>query len=167
MPDIILDACVLSNFALSHSLHILRSCYKDHAYVSSFVTVENLKGILSGYRELGEIRKALADEWLIEVSLDDTKEKAFFENLSVSLGAGEASSIAIAKVRGFVFASDDRVARREAELLGVPVTGTVGILYKAAKMKLITLRKADNILNRMIEKGIYSPVKSLRELTEY
>lgn len=164
MPEIILDACVLSNFALSHSFHILRSCYEGHAYVSSFVAAENLKGFLSGYNELEEVKKALVEQWLIETTLNDLEEKDLFETLSVSLGVGEASSIAIAKIRGFTFASDDRVARREASLLGVSLTGTVGILRKAVKMKLVTLRKGELILTRMKEKGFYSPLKSLSEL---
>ena len=135
-----------------------------HAYVSSFVAAENLKGFLSGYNELEEVKKALVEQWLIETTLNDLEEKDLFETLSVSLGVGEASSIAIAKIRGFTFASDDRVARREASLLGVSLTGTVGILRKAVKMKLVTLRKGELILSRMKEKGFYSPLKSLSEL---
>ena len=163
MHEIILDACVLSNFALSRSFHILKSSYEGYAYVSSFVAAENLRGFLSGYTGLREAMKAV-DQWLIETNVEGKEEKILFETLSVSLGAGEASSIAIAKVRGFTFASDDRSARREASLLGVPLTGTVGILYKAVKMKLITLRKGEIVLSRMKEKGFYSPVKSLKEL---
>ena len=163
MPKVIFDACVLSNFALSRSLHILKSCYEGYAYISSFVAAENLRGFLSGYVELEEVRKAV-DHWLIETSIEGREEKTLFETLSVSLGAGEASSIAIAKVRGFTFASDDRGARKEAGLLGIPLTGTVGILHKAVKMKLITLHNGDLILSRMNEKGFYSPVKSLKEL---
>ena len=128
------------------------------------MAAENLKGFLSGYNELEEVKKALVEQWLIETTLNDLEEKDLFETLSVSLGAGEASSIAIAKIRGFTFASDDRVARREASLLGVSLTGTVGILRKAVKMKLVTLRKGELILSRMKEKGFYSPLKSLSEL---
>ena len=124
MPKIILDACVLSNFALSRSFQILKSCYEGHAYISSFVAAENMRGFLNGYAELEEVRKAV-DHWLIETSIEGKEEKTLFETLSISLGAGEASSIAIGKVRRFTFASDDRVARREATYLEVPLTGTV------------------------------------------
>ena len=77
------------------------------------MAAENLKGFLSGYNELEEVKKALVEQWLIETTLNDLEEKDLFETLSVSLGVGEASSIAIAKIRGFTFASDDRVARTE------------------------------------------------------
>ena len=165
MPKVLFDACVLSNFALSGSLHILKSCYEGYAYMSSFVAAENLRGFLSGNTELDEVRKAV-DTWLIETSIEGKEEKTLFETLSVSLGAGEASSIAIAKVRGYTFASDDRAARRDAAYLEVPLTGTLGILWKAVNMKLITLGNGDIILSSMCKKGFYSPVKSLKELKD-
>ena len=164
MPEIILDTCVFSNFALSHSLDILKRCYHQDIHVTSFVVGEILKGFHQGYRELGEINKALAEEWVTETKFQGKEERALFVTLSVSLGAGEASSIAIAKHRGFTFASDDLTARREANLLGITLTGTLGILLKAVQLKLITLKKGDGVLNRMKEEGFYTPVKSLKDI---
>jgi predicted nucleic acid-binding protein len=46
---------------------------------------------------------------LTEVSLVSSKEKILFESLSISLGLGEASSLAVAVCRGFRFASDDQL----------------------------------------------------------
>jgi predicted nucleic acid-binding protein len=83
----------------------------------------------------------------------------------VSLGWGEASSIAVAKVRGLIFACDDKVARREASLLGVRLTGTLGILKKALRKKILSLKEADQILNTMIAHGFYSPVRSIKEIS--
>ena len=81
----------------------------------------------------------------------------------LSLGLGEASSIAIAKARGFVFASDDRAAWREAKLMDVKLTGTLGILKKALKHNTIDLKNGNLILAKMIKVGFYSTVKSLKE----
>jgi predicted nucleic acid-binding protein len=80
------------------------------------------------------------------------------------LGLGEASSIAVAKSRGFVFASDDKAARREATLMEVKLTGTLGILKNAAKHKIIDLKECHFILSKMTAKEFYSAVKSLKEL---
>jgi hypothetical protein len=96
--------------------------------------------------------------------LRSKEEKAIFESLSVSLGFGEASSIAVAKSRGFIFACDDKVARREANILGVRLTGTLGILKKAVTKKVIKLNDADQILKSMIIHGFYSSVRSVREI---
>lgn len=164
MPEIILDTCVLSNFALSRSLFIIQSCYNHKAYITSFVRTEILKGLQKGYKELSEIKRALSDGWLIETPLKSAKEKELFEVLAVSLGIGESSSIAVAKNRGLTFASDDSTARREASLLNVPLTGSVGILVRAVNMKIISLQRGDSILAKMKEHGFYAPVTSLREL---
>lgn len=163
MPEIILDCCCISNFALSDSLFILENFYSQYAFITNFVSVEIMKGIQQGHKDLEKIREALQEGWLKEAVLSSKKEKALFETLSVSLGLGEASSIAAAKSRGYIFACDDRAARREAGLLEVKLTGTVGILEKAVMHRKINLREGNRILAKMIETGFYSPVLSLKK----
>jgi len=164
MPKkIIFDNCVLSNFALSDSLSVIKCLYVHGAYMTDFVSAENLKGILKGYHQLITIREAVRDGWLQEITLKGKEEKALFESLSVSLGSGEASSIAIAKARRYVFACDDRVARREAALLKVKLTGTIGIIIKATRKKIIDPEKADRTLKNMVARGFHSPVTSVKE----
>ncbi len=111
-----------------------------------------------------KVQEALKEGWLKEVVLNTKKEKSLYETLSVSLGLGEASSIAAAKFRGYIFACDDRTARREAGLLDVKLTGTVGILKNAVKQRTVSLNEGNRILARMIETGFYSPVKSLENI---
>jgi predicted nucleic acid-binding protein len=164
MPEVLFDTCVLSNFALSDSLYLIKGLHPRSAYVTSLVLAENLRGIQKGYMKLGRIQEALLEGWLTEVTLERKKEKALFNSLVISLGLGEGSAIAVAKARGFVFACDDRLARREANLLGVELTGTLGILLKAVRSKIISCAEADTVLKKMIRYGFYSPVKSLSEL---
>ena len=164
MPDIIFDNCVLSNFALSDSLDIIKRLYASSAYITDFVAAENLTGIQKGHGRLKDINNAIREGWIEEIALSGDEEKRLFEYLAVSLGFGEASAIAIAKIRGYVFACDDKAARREAALLGVKLTGTLGILIKATKKKIINMKQADEILAQMIENGFYAPVSSLKEL---
>jgi len=164
MPELLFDCCVLSNFALSDSLHIIKKLYSNSSYMTNFVAAENLRGILGGHNNLVRVNEAIKEGWLKEIALKSEKEKALFYMLSVSLGFGEASSIAAAKTRGYVFACDDRAARREADLLGVKLTGTIGIIIKAVKKKVISSQEADVILNQMIANGFYSPVSSIKNL---
>lgn len=164
MPEIIFDCCCISNFALSDSLFILEHLYSRSAYVTNFVSAEILRGIQQGYEGLSKVREALRTGWLKEAGLSSPQEKSLFETLSVSLGLGEASCMALAKSRGFIFACDDRAARREAGLLDVKLTGTLGILKKAVTHKTIDLNEANLILAKMTEAGFYSPVKSLNEV---
>lgn len=169
IPDVILcmDTCVLSNFALSRSIFILQSCYNRQVYITSFVMAEILKGLRKGYKELSEIKMALSEGWLIETPLMNTKEKDLFETISTSLGSGEASSIAVAKNRGLTFASDDMAARREAALLNVPLTGTIGILVRAVNSRIITPQRGEIILTNMKEHGFYAPVESLKKIVKH
>lgn len=108
MPEIIFDNCTLSIFALSGSLWILRKLYENHCYLTGFVAAENLKGIHRGYELLSGVQEALSSGWLKEANLQSSRERRSFEALSVSLGIGESSCIAIAKERAMIFACDDR-----------------------------------------------------------
>jgi len=166
MPEIIFDCSTLSNFAFSDSLFILENLYKDSAFITILVSAEILKGIQQGHKGLREIHRALKKGWLSEISLKTQKEKSLYQTLSVSLGHGEASSIAAAKSRGFIFACDDRAARRESGLLSVKLTGTLGILKKATRNQIINLDEGHRILSKMIKAGFYSPVNSLDEIKD-
>ncbi len=131
MPEIVFDSCCLSNFALSYSLFILQKLYSSSVYITEFVSAEILRGIQHGHKDLTKIHDSIKEGWIGEISLITLEEKSLYKTLSVSLGLGEASSIAIAKSRGFRFASDDKTTRRAAYHLDIQVTGTLGILKKA------------------------------------
>jgi predicted nucleic acid-binding protein len=96
--------------------------------VTPFVNAEITKGIQAHHESLRDIKSAAKLGLIKEISLAGAEENSLFESLSRCLGSGEASRIAVAKRRGLTFASDDKVARREAARLGVKVTGTLGIL---------------------------------------
>ncbi len=164
MPEIVLDTCAISNFALAEALGLLEGLYGGRAYITESVSAEILRGTQAGHARLGAIPKAVRAGWIRETGPRSRGERRLFESLSISLGLGEASSIAIAKGRGFVFASDDRAARAEAARLGVPLTGTVGTLLKAARKGICDLQTADGYLGKMIEAGFFSPVSSLKML---
>lgn len=167
MPEILFDTCVLSNFALSGSLPLLKSLYSQSAFITDLVVLENLRGIQKGHASLNAVRQAVDEGWLHEVSCSTSEEKRLFETLSLSLGAGEASCIAIAARRGYVFACDDRAARREATLCGVVLTGTIGILVKAVKVGAVDLKEANALLKKMVRSGFYAPVGRItEEMTE-
>ena len=69
MPEIIFDNCVLSNFAMSDSLEIIRTLYGKSACITDFVAAENMKGIAQGHKGLAAVRQALQDGWLKEITL--------------------------------------------------------------------------------------------------
>lgn len=164
VPEIIFDCCTVSNFALAGAIGVLEELYKGQAQITDFVAAEILRGIQAGHSRLEAVPAAVRSGWLRQTGLRTGREKGLFESLSRSLGLGEASTIAVAKGRGFVVASDDRVARAEAAARGVALTGTLGILVKAVRSGVCDLRDADAHLAMMVEEGFFSPVGSIREI---
>lgn len=58
--------------------------------------------------------------------------------LAADLGPGESAVLALAlETPGSSVILDDALGRRAAELLGIPFTGTLGLLLSAKKMNLI------------------------------
>jgi len=162
MPEIVFDSCSISNFALAGAFGIVTDLYGGRAYITEFVAAEILRGIQAGHARLGAVTEAVRAGRIKRTGLRPGKETRLFESLSLSLGLGEASSIAAAKMRGLHFASDDRVARAEAARSGVLVTGTLGILAAAVRDGVCDLKSADRHLAKMIEAGFFSPVRTIR-----
>jgi len=158
MPDVIFDTMVISNFAKAGQLELLRKMYPANACCSGFVVAEVLRGLRQGHTALEPLVQLLSDGWPRQDDLATPAERQLFARISVSLGDGESSCLALAAQREYVFACDDRVARSEAVRLEIPLTGTVGILIKAVRTDAIDLRKANTILKRMIAAGFYAPV---------
>lgn len=162
MPEIIFDACVLSNFALVDAFSILKRLYGGSAHMTAYVAAEALRGIQAGHPEMERIMGSVREGWLEEVNLSPGAEKELFEALSLSLGLGEASSISAAIARKWTFASDDRAARCAAQARAVKLTGTVGILITASRKGLLSEKRADEFLTAMIKRGFFAPIHSLK-----
>jgi predicted nucleic acid-binding protein len=158
MPDIIFDTMVISNFAKAGQLDLLQAMYPDNACCTGFVVAEVLRGFRQGHSDLGELVRRLSDGWPRQEELTTPVERRLYASISVSLGDGESSCLALAAERRYVFACDDRLARSEAVRLEIKLTGTVGILIKAVRSGVVDLKKASAILKRMINDGGYSPV---------
>ena len=161
MPDVIFDTMVISNFAKTGQLDLLRTLYSDNACCSGFVVAEVLRVFRQGHADLENLVKLLEEGWPRQEDLLTPTERRLYASISISLGDGESSCLALAAQRGFVFACDDRLARSEAVRLLIPLTGTIGILIKAVRISIIDIKKANTILKRMIQAGFYSPVAKI------
>jgi len=161
MPEVIFDTMVISNFAKAGQLDLLRTLYPQNACCSGFVVAEVLRGFQQGHSDLEALIQLLADGWPRQEDLVTQAERRLYARISVSLGDGESSCLALAAHRGYVFACDDRLARSEAVRLSIPLTGTVGILIKAVRTDAIDLKRANAILKRMIQDGFYSPMAQI------
>ncbi|MBN1877094.1 MAG: DUF3368 domain-containing protein [Anaerolineae bacterium] len=121
--------------------------------------------VLSEYQAAAQAGHLPAQAWSDLPVADMTpREIAIAESFSTRLGAGERSCLAVAHTRGGLLATDDADARAAAKRLGVPVTGTIGILVLAVRRELLTLRQANTLLTEMIAAGYRSPLEKLDTL---
>lgn len=63
-----------------------------------------------------------------------------------------------------MFLIDDAKARKTANELGVPISGTLGFLVQAVRTALLGSDEADALLDEMITRGFRSPRRSISEL---
>ncbi len=151
----LLDNTVLSNFALAAELELLKTYLEIRLRITPQVRDEFQEGIRR------KIIPKQSFEWLKITHIKTNAEKRLFHGFSVSLGRGEASSLALAISRRWKLFTDDLDTRRTAQREGVAVSGTIGMLVYLLSKGKIDLGKGNEILWRMIEKGYYSPVRSL------
>lgn len=79
--------------------------------------------------------------------------------LAPDLGSGEREAIALAvETEDSLLILDDALARRHARLLGVKMTGTLGILLKAKQKGY--LQRIDTVLDHLEELGFHLDAKT-------
>jgi len=166
MMNIILNTTVLSNFASVGELDLIKRLF-GVVYTTHEVHEEILRGISRGYQYLEDVDHEMSfDEtgWLRVVAIRSPTEHQSMNDLLKRLGMGESSCIAIAKSRTMIFMSDDRIARRIANEMGVSISGTIGILVRCVNKDIISFLEGNSILIEMIQKGYMSPVDSLEAI---
>ena len=166
MPETLyfFDTVTLSNFALSGALDALQARYGRRLRVPGEVLDEIACGVAAGHGELREIEKRVDAGDFGRTDLSSA-ERRVFGGLLHHLGAGEAACVACAVCRGGVCATDDRTARACCAERGVPCTGTIGILRACCEDGTVSLEEADGILASMVQRGFYSPVRTVSGLS--
>ena len=130
---LVLDNTVLSNFAL-----IERSALLALLSPGQLVTVEDAWLEWQTGVELGHIPPCDLS-WLSVLELTKV-ERVQRDELMPPLDIGEAACLALAHARGCALLTDDRIARREARRLGVPLSGTIGALVSLMDDGHLTLQ---------------------------
>jgi predicted nucleic acid-binding protein len=165
--SVISNTTVLANFAAIDALDSLRSLFRE-VFLSTEVHQEIQRGLEEGYSFYSDIEKVLhpvkEDGWLRLTSLSTDHEVLIFSGLPAQLHAGEASCLAIAQQRNWMFLTDDKAARRQAHSRKIAVSGTLGCLVLGVERGLWTLDQANEQLGRIIAAGFFSPLKDLAAL---
>jgi uncharacterized protein len=133
MPDdariVVVNTAPIISLSLVGHLGLLRDLYLRVA-IPPAVWEETLRG---GTRAgVVELRRAV---WIDTVPLQDPGRA----DLLSDLDRGEAEVLALAQEsRAGLVIIDERLARRHAKRLGIPLTGTVGVLLRAKDRGLIS-----------------------------
>jgi predicted nucleic acid-binding protein len=156
---VLLDNTVLSNFLLVRQADLLQKAFRRRAHITESVYQELQKGIDSG------LLFTYDWSWLPVLKLDD-RAQLLFTQLSIRLNDGEASCLALAAQGGYQVFTDDRDARKIAAQMGIPVSGTLGVLVLLIEQKEIQLDEGDVLLKKMIQQGYFAPISSLATLLQ-
>ncbi len=167
--SVIANTTVMSNFACIGQLDLLRRMY-GQLYISTEVYGEIQAGLEEGYRFYTGIKSLIypASEggWILLTAPAHEAELRLLARLPARLHAGEATAIAIAKHRGWLLLTDDREARRQAQRLTVPVSGSIGCLIVGVERRLCSLEEANAWLRAMVREGYRTPVTDLTPLVQ-
>jgi predicted nucleic acid-binding protein len=151
---------LLSNFAFVNRLNLLKDVF-GKVYLTPEIQYKVEKGILEGHVFQERTKQIIeTKDWLLVTGFNQDEQK-LFDQLTKTLDVGEASCLAIAKLRKWIFLTDDKDARKAAERLAIELSGTIGFLRLARDKKLITSDEANALLQSMIANGYYSPVRKL------
>ncbi len=166
--SVIVNTTVMSNFARVGQAGLLCSLFTQ-VFITVEVFDEIRSGLDSGYHFYAGIEEQVyplnKSGWLHLVAALSNEELLTLQQLPAKLHRGEASSLAVAAHRHWLFLTDDRDARIEAQRLTVRVSGTVGCLLLAVKRGLCSSDDGNAWLRRMMAEGGYrSPVKDLSAL---
>jgi predicted nucleic acid-binding protein len=153
---VVLDTSVLSNFALTDDLDLLGEI------PARFVTVEAVDGELRTGIERGceFLGRAIGAVEVIDIEGEPGDDLD-------SLDWGESYAIQAAREQDGTIVLDDGPARDRADDLGVPLTGSIGLMIRLVRDGTISEAEANEIHRWWIEEGRFrSPVESITEALE-
>lgn len=152
-PPVVLDTTVLSCFASSDDLHLL-----DEVAIR-FVTVEAVVDELHTGVDHGHTFLAPAVE-AVDVLTVDGAPGSTLDGLDI----GEAHALHAALEHDGTIVTDDGPARDRAAELGVPVTGSIGLLIRLVRLDRLPVEEADAIHHQWVtDEGFHSPVSSVSD----
>lgn len=167
--SVIANTTTISNFACIKQLDVLQQLY-GNIQISIEVYKEIQQGLEEGYQFYAPLEKQIypfeKSGWIKLTNMIDEHEFRLFGELPSRLHSGEASSLAIAYHRDWLFLTDDLAARKEATKRSIRLSGTLGCLVLAALRHICVLGEANYWLNQMIEQDYKSPVKDLTSLVK-
>ena len=134
---------MLSNFARLCIERLIADAVPDSA-----TTPEVLRELRDGVA-FGHLPRNCDFQWLSVVTLSEEEREILSLLIHEGLGMGESSCIAAAVTRKCGVFTDDKLARRFAQSLALPVSGTLGVPVVLVRKGSLNLQEANGYLSRM------------------
>jgi len=150
---VIIDNNCISNFYYADSLRLILTLWPPGTFKIPLRVYNEASNWRQHGQEVCNILKELADNKVIEiVTIDDNSDTEVNHYIQLRLtapvlAAGESESIAIAKSRGYIVATDDRLATERCKSLfpSVEVVTTADILKMAKSDGLLKKSEIDQM----------------------
>lgn len=155
---------MLINLAIVSRLDLLRKL-SDFDFCIPLEVLNEIKDPTQKERVNAEI----ATGGLRTIKIESVEELQAYAEYAEQFGKGEAASLAVAKCRDWVIATDeikDKRLTREITERGIQVVNTPGILLKAIKQGLLSEEEADAIKTELERNRFRMKFESFREVVE-
>ncbi|MEE9293687.1 MAG: PIN domain-containing protein [Phycisphaerae bacterium] len=164
MSDAIVDACCFINLYATGDLRGFLAELAGEWHMPSAALAESL--YIRVTTDEGDDRREpiepqpYIDESLITlVGVADEGEAELHVRLARDLDDGEAMALAIAKLRGWTLATDDRKAKRFAGDLGIPVVTTPELMKRWAKASKMRPARLKTLLSNIQSGARFAPAE--------
>ena len=165
--SVVSNTTVISNFAAIGRLDVLEQLFGT-LFIPTDVYSEIEAGLEEGYTFYQGIdqlvRPINPSGWLRLTSVSNDREIAALVALPAELHAGERACLVIGAERGWLVLTDDAAARRQARLMRIHLSGSIGCLVNACRGDILSVDDANACLNAMMAAGYRSPVSDLNAL---
>lgn len=144
---ILSNATPLIYLAKLNKLNLPRNLFKEIT-IPKKVYEEVMEGKKDRFVDALIVEKAIKDGW---IKVRGVKLEKEIENFAPEIDLGEIHLISLArKLKPSLILIDDASARTIAESFGFNVKGTLYVLLKAYKKKIITKREVKELINRLV-----------------
>lgn len=146
---VVLDTSVLSAFAKIGRLHLLKTILEGYRVLIPDSVYRELSLPSPSDDPKGEEHETIIGTWMQIEPVEDTAKK------HSRLGRGEAGVLQLAKQHNAIAVLDDLAARKQAKREDILVSGTLGLLKKAAAKGVIDKKVLKAILTDLERKDSF------------
>lgn len=131
-------------------LDLLNRLYEQVAMPSAVYDEVVVKGLMLGCLDSYQVQLAIQRKYLVVMELNELHPQV--EHLPLHKGERETLNLALDKRSNLVL-MDDMIARNQAQVLGLMVKGTLGVIVSAYRNKLLSLDEVQIVFETIIRRN--------------